>query len=195
MMLPQMGGMSPQMMQQMAAQMQVQQHFASAAAQSGSAPPAAIVMAARKAAELVNQSMGIPGSMSADEKKKLLWGGKKEKVVEEPAAAVGINRWDTVHFSDRDREEKFQKLMGVKADMLPGGHEAGVAGPAVLSASEILRSVSPSLPRPAAADMLGAPPPPVVFTEEKQREIQDDLERQFAMGLRRRDGRTVGLGL
>jgi hypothetical protein len=43
-----------------------------------------------------------------------------------------------------------------------------------------------------------APPPPTgtaVFTEEKQRELQEDLEKQFNQGLRRRDGRTVGLGL
>lgn len=43
-----------------------------------------------------------------------------------------------------------------------------------------------------------APPPPPntgIFTEEKQRELQEDLEKQFTQGLRRRDGRTVGLGL
>lgn len=30
---------------------------------------------------------------------------------------------------------------------------------------------------------------------EKQRELQMDLEKQYTAGLRRRDGRTVGLGL
>lgn len=30
---------------------------------------------------------------------------------------------------------------------------------------------------------------------EKQRELQQDLEKQYTAGLRRRDGRTVGLGL
>jgi len=30
---------------------------------------------------------------------------------------------------------------------------------------------------------------------EKQRELQLDLEKQYTAGLRRRDGRTVGLGL
>lgn len=34
-----------------------------------------------------------------------------------------------------------------------------------------------------------------VFTEERQRELQHDLEMQFAAGLRRRDGGKVGLGL
>ena len=30
---------------------------------------------------------------------------------------------------------------------------------------------------------------------EKQKEVQMDLEKQYTAGLRRRDGRTVGLGL
>jgi hypothetical protein len=30
---------------------------------------------------------------------------------------------------------------------------------------------------------------------EKQKELQMDLEKQYTAGLRRRDGRTVGLGL
>lgn len=30
-------------------------------------------------------------------------------------AAAGTNRWDTVHFSDRDRREKFHKLMVTSA--------------------------------------------------------------------------------
>jgi len=30
---------------------------------------------------------------------------------------------------------------------------------------------------------------------EKQKELQLDLEKQYTAGLRRRDGRTVGLGL
>jgi hypothetical protein len=30
---------------------------------------------------------------------------------------------------------------------------------------------------------------------DKQKELQQDLEKQYTAGLRRRDGRTVGLGL
>lgn len=30
---------------------------------------------------------------------------------------------------------------------------------------------------------------------EKEKELQMDLEKQYTAGLRRRDGRTVGLGL
>ncbi|CAK9267809.1 unnamed protein product [Sphagnum jensenii] len=122
-------------------------------------------VAALRAAELVNKNMGIAGFFSSEYKKKLLWGSKKAAVEQEPVvAAAGTNRWDTVHFSDPERQDKFQKLMGVKGD---------------IKDAEV-------------------PPPPVgaaVFTEEKQRELQEDLERQFTQGLRRRDGRTVGLGL
>ncbi|KAL3698602.1 hypothetical protein R1sor_012678 [Riccia sorocarpa] len=122
-------------------------------------------LAALKAAELVNKNLGVPGFMSADQKKKLLWGGKKSAVEQEQTvAAAGSNRWDTVHFSDPDRQEKFHKLMGVKADSATEGKREGETEAGL-------------------------------FTEEKQRELQLDLEKQFAAGLRRRDGRTVGLGL
>ncbi|BBN03552.1 hypothetical protein MPTK1_2g24400 [Marchantia polymorpha subsp. ruderalis] len=121
-------------------------------------------LAALKAAELVNKNLGVPGFMSADQKKKLLWGSKKSAAEQEPAVTAGTNRWDTVHFSDPDRQEKFHKLMGVKADS------------------------SADCKREGEADV-------GQFTEERQRELQQDLEKQFAAGLRRRDGRTVGLGL
>lgn len=38
-------------------------------------------------------------------------------------------------------------------------------------------------------------PGTAIFTVEKQKALQEDLEKQFTQGLRRRDGRTVGLGL
>ncbi|KAL0339774.1 UNVERIFIED_CONTAM: hypothetical protein Sradi_4494200 [Sesamum radiatum] len=92
--------------------------------------------------------------MSTDQKKKLLWGNKKSTAVEESA-----HRWDTTMFGDRERQEKFNKLMGVKGD----------------------------------AKMEQKPDNPDV---EKQREqLQMELEKQYTAGLRRRDGRTVGLGL
>ncbi|GER51978.1 arginine/serine-rich coiled-coil protein 2 [Striga asiatica] len=67
--------------------------------------------AAMKAAELVNKNLIGTAYMTADEKKKLLWGNKKNTVTEEPA-----HRWDTTTFGDRERQEKFNKLMGVKGD-------------------------------------------------------------------------------
>ncbi|KAI5071103.1 hypothetical protein GOP47_0013354 [Adiantum capillus-veneris] len=120
-----------------------------------SSDPEVAKMAAMKAAALVNINLG--GFKSVDEKKKMLWGSKEQK----PAAASGTNRWDTVQFADRDRQEKFNKLMGVKGDV--GGDGQGNTNTS--------------------------------FTTEKQEELQQDLEKQFTAGLRRRDGRTVGLGL
>eukprot|EP00250_Pteridium_aquilinum_P011848 c20347_g1_i1 orf=206-1819(+) len=121
---------------------------------AASSDPEVAKMAAMKAAALVNINLG--GLKSVDEKKKMLWGSKEQK----PAVASGTNRWDTVRFADRDRQEKFHKLMGVKGEAEGGQGSAGN-----------------------------------LFTTEKQEELQQDLEKQFTAGLRRRDGRTVGLGL
>ncbi|KAJ4706666.1 arginine/serine-rich coiled-coil protein 2 isoform X2 [Melia azedarach] len=115
-------------------------------------------VAAMKAAELVNQNLVGGGYMSTDQKKKLLWGSKKSTTAEESG-----HRWDTTLFGDRDRQDKFNKLMGVKGDVKvehkPNNQDGGV------------------------------------LEAEKQRELQLDLEKQYTAGLRRRDGRTVGLGL
>ncbi|KAE8724184.1 ABC transporter B family member 1-like [Hibiscus syriacus] len=110
---------------------------------------------AMKAAELVNRKLIGAGqsNMTTEQKKKLLWGGKKSSPAEESG-----HRWDTALFGDRERQEKFNKLMGVKGDVKVD-HKA---------------------------DNQDA---------EKQHELQLDLEKQYTAGLRRRDGRTVGLGL
>lgn len=115
--------------------------------------------AALKAAELVNRNLVGGGYMSTDQKKKLLWGSKKNTAVEEPG-----HRWDVPLFTDRERQEKFNKLMGVKGDPKP-------------------------VPIPDNKDGSG------VVQSEKQEQLQLDLEKQYTAGLRRRDGRTVGLGL
>lgn len=119
-------------------------------------------VAAMKAAELVNRNLvgvGVGSSMTADQKKKLLWGSKKTTPAEESG-----HRWDTALFSDRERQEKFNKLMGVKGEVKVEQKPDDQEG------SEVLRA-------------------------EKQKELQLDLEKQYTAGLRRRDGRTVGLGL
>ncbi|KAJ6700117.1 ARGININE/SERINE-RICH COILED-COIL PROTEIN 2 [Salix purpurea] len=110
-------------------------------------------VAAMKAAELVNKNLVGVGFMSTEQKKKLLWGSKKSVAPEETG-----RRWDTVMFGDRERQEKFNKLMGVKGEVKVE-------------------------PQPDSQDA------------EKQKELQMDLEKQYTAGLRRRDGRTVGLGL
>ncbi|GMI77184.1 hypothetical protein HRI_001387700 [Hibiscus trionum] len=112
-------------------------------------------VAAMKAAELVNRNLSGAGhsNMTTEQKKKMLWGSKKSTPAEESG-----HRWDTALFGDRERQEKFNKLMGVKGDVKVENK----------------------------ADNQDA---------EKQRELQLDLEKQYTAGLRRRDGRTVGLGL
>lgn len=116
-------------------------------------------VAAIKAAELVNKNLVGVGYMSTDQKKKLLWGNKRNTAAEESG-----HRWDTTLFGDRDRQEKFNKLMGVKGELKVENKPNNQDGDGLLQA-------------------------------EKQRELQVDLEKQYTAGLRRRDGRTVGLGL
>ncbi|XP_021851072.1 uncharacterized protein [Spinacia oleracea] len=66
-------------------------------------------VAAVKAAQLVNQNLTSTGFMTADQKKKLLWGNKKSSATEESS-----HHWDTSLFSDRERQEKFNKLMSLR---------------------------------------------------------------------------------
>ncbi|GAB2267127.1 hypothetical protein Dimus_002112 [Dionaea muscipula] len=66
-------------------------------------------IAAMRAAELVNKNLIGTGVMTADQKKKLLWGNKKTNTSEESS-----HRWDTALFSDRERQEKFNKLMSLR---------------------------------------------------------------------------------
>ncbi|URD91829.1 hypothetical protein MUK42_28134 [Musa troglodytarum] len=100
--------------------------------------------------------VGGVGFLSTDQKKKLLWGNKKNNSTEESSS-----RWDLHLFPDQDRQEKFNRLMGVKGNV----------------ASEC---------KPDNND--GS------LHAKKQEELDTDLEKQYTAGLRRRDGRTVGLG-
>ncbi|KAK9053642.1 hypothetical protein SSX86_024716 [Deinandra increscens subsp. villosa] len=80
-------------------------------------------VAAMKAAELVNRNLIGTGIMSTDQKKKLLWGSKKSTPTEEAA-----HRWDTSMFSDRERQEKFNKLMSLRLVWPIVGCERGSEG-------------------------------------------------------------------
>ncbi|KAK7392972.1 hypothetical protein VNO78_21422 [Psophocarpus tetragonolobus] len=117
-------------------------------------------IAAMRAAELVNRNLVGAGCLTTDQKKKLLWGSKKSTPTEEQSG----HRWDTAMFSDRERQEKFNKLMGMKGEAKVEQNSNNQ------NDNDILRA-------------------------EKQKELQMDLEKQYTAGLRRRDGRTVGLGL
>nr|XP_048321523.1 arginine/serine-rich coiled-coil protein 2 isoform X2 [Ziziphus jujuba var. spinosa]XP_048321524.1 arginine/serine-rich coiled-coil protein 2 isoform X2 [Ziziphus jujuba var. spinosa] len=66
-------------------------------------------VAAMKAAELVNKNLVGAGTMTTDQKKKLLWGNKKSTTAEESG-----HHWDAALFSDRERQEKFNKLMSLR---------------------------------------------------------------------------------
>lgn len=117
-------------------------------------------IAAMKAAELVNKNLIGTGYMSADQKKKLLWGNKKNTAAEESG-----HRWDATLFPDRERQEKFNKLMGVKGEVKAAEH------------------------KPDNQETSG------LQAEKQMEQLQLELEKQYTAGLRRRDGRTVGLGL
>lgn len=67
-------------------------------------------VAAMKAAEMVNKNLVGTGYLTADQKKKLLWGSKKSTDNAEESA----RRWDTSMFGDRERQEKFNKLMSLR---------------------------------------------------------------------------------
>ncbi|XP_022744391.1 arginine/serine-rich coiled-coil protein 2 isoform X3 [Durio zibethinus] len=68
-------------------------------------------IAAMKAAELVNRNLIGAGhsNMTTEQKKKLLWGSKKSTPAEESG-----HHWDTTLFGDRERQEKFNKLMSLR---------------------------------------------------------------------------------
>ncbi|XP_013599806.1 PREDICTED: arginine/serine-rich coiled-coil protein 2 isoform X1 [Brassica oleracea var. oleracea] len=66
-------------------------------------------VAAMQAAELVNKNLVGTGYLTTDQKKKLLWGKKKSTATEEPA-----HRWDSALVGDRERQEKFNKLMSLR---------------------------------------------------------------------------------
>ncbi|CAI9779539.1 unnamed protein product [Fraxinus pennsylvanica] len=67
-------------------------------------------IAAMKAAELVNKNLVGTGYMFTDRKNNLLWGNKNTTMEE------SVYHWDTTTYGDWERQEKFNKLMGVKGD-------------------------------------------------------------------------------
>ncbi|KAJ3681598.1 hypothetical protein LUZ60_014171 [Juncus effusus] len=112
--------------------------------------------AAMKAADFVNKNIGGPagGPLTTEQKKKMLWGNKKNESTQKDIT----KNWDLNLFADRERQEKFNKLMGVK----------GQNSAAQKDETEDVKKIE---------------------------DLETDLEKQYTAGLRRRDGRTVGLGL
>ena len=87
-------------------------------------------------------------------------------VLQEGGGAFGVNRWDAATFDNDLDRQKFNKLMGVK--------------------SEGNQPVEQSM---QADDERG------VLSADQQARVLTDVETHFMQGLRRADGRKVGLGL
>lgn len=86
--------------------------------------------------------------------------------LQEAGGAFGANRWDAATFSNDADREKFNKLMGVKG----GG------------------------PQPAETS-IQADEERGVLSADQQARVLTEVETHFMQGLRRADGRKVGLGL
>ncbi|KAK9821800.1 hypothetical protein WJX81_006790 [Elliptochloris bilobata] len=133
-------------------------------------------------ADIVRQMMGAPGALGAgmpmntEQKKKLLWGKKAEPAVAGPAVLYGANRWDAAQFASETDKEKFEKLMGVRKVATAAPHQEDAATHAGDPFAHEMRERE-------------------VFSREQQARVLGDVEAQFLAGLRRKDGRTVGLGL
>ena len=87
------------------------------------------------------------------------------KCLQDTEGLFGANRWDAATFSNEADKQKFIKLMGVKADL----QASGLGGE-----HDADREV------PSAG---------------QHAKVLTDVETHFMQGLRRADGRKVGLGL
>lgn len=105
--------------------------------------------------------------LTLEQKKSRLWGSKAASEQPQADAEYGVNRWDTAAFSSETDKDKFSRLMGVK--------RTG----ATTSASQHAANCEDR----------------ELFSRERQDRVMGDLESQFITGLKRKDGRTVGLGL
>ncbi|KAL0042779.1 hypothetical protein WJX79_010768 [Trebouxia sp. C0005] len=120
------------------------------------------------AAAAVMRMQGHPmgTGLTLEQKKNRLWGSKAAAEQPQADAGYGVNRWDTAAFSSETDKEKFSRLMGVKRTA----------------------TTSASLHAATFEDR-------ELFSRERQDRVMGDLESQFITGLKRKDGRTVGLGL
>lgn len=86
--------------------------------------------------------------------------------MQESGLAFGANRWDAATFTNEADGQKFLKLMGVKGGVPQAEHQC--------EQTEASREV------PSA---------------DQQAKMLTEVESHFMQGLRRADGRKVGLGL
>lgn len=90
--------------------------------------------------------------------------------IQDAGDVFGANRWDAASFSNEADRQKFIKLMGVKADVSQGAPDTAV-------------------------QHCTAEPEREVLSADQQARVLTDVESHFMQGLRRADGRKVGLGL
>jgi hypothetical protein len=121
----------------------------------------------------------------------MLWGAKKDAAAAGIVPATGNNRWDAAEFADSQQKMRFQRLMGAH----PGQQQQqrGVD----FGTQRQQQQGSPTQQQQQAGagvgvDEVGAPR---VMSKQQQARVLADVERQFLQGLKRADGRTVGLGL
>jgi hypothetical protein len=109
----------------------------------------------------------------------MLWGAKKDAAAAGIVPAAGNNRWEAAEFADTQQKMRFQRLMG--------------AHPTQQQQQQQLSS------HQQQQQLLGGPDDgvsaPRVMGRQQQARVLADVERQFLQGLKRADGRTVGLGL
>jgi hypothetical protein len=127
-------------------------------------------------------------------KAKMLWGAKKDAAAAGIVPATGNNRWDAAEFADTQQKMRFQRLMGAH----PGhqqqhGSDASAAPQQQQQGLPVLRQQQQQQAGAGVGeDEVGAPR---VMGRQQQARVLADVERQFLQGLKRADGRTVGLGL
>ncbi|GAX74699.1 hypothetical protein CEUSTIGMA_g2147.t1 [Chlamydomonas eustigma] len=130
-------------------------------------------------AALAAGATGGAPQLSRDQKVKLLWGSKKAEPLEVLAAppgdipvnaVFGHNRWDAAEFTSDKDKERFQRLMGIKG--------------------EVAAALAPILQPPGADPEAGQ----TAMRREEQERVLNSVEVAFHAGLKRADGRTVGLG-
>ena len=92
--------------------------------------------------------------------------------MQEAAGGFGANRWDTAQFGNDSDKQKFIKLMGAQK---PG------------SATQLRESQQNQSGMDYEREG--------VLSADQQTKILGDVEGHFMQGLRRADGRKVGLGL
>jgi hypothetical protein len=129
-------------------------------------------------------------SLDRQAKAKMLWSAKKDAAAAGIVPATGNNRWDAAEFADTQQKMRFQRLMGAH----PGPQQQQPA-----SGGGLRQGSSPpqqQQQQQAGAGMGdGEVSAPQVMGRQQQARVLADVERQFLQGLKRADGRTVGLGL